>query len=456
MSTLVIKLGGAVLSKDNAIRDAIDIIVAQHAIWGQVVVVTSALSGVTNTLHEIVQIAESGKINELRAEMAKLRNLHIDTAQQAIQNPRQLETLIRELDLIFFNAMDDCEALVRKNQARAPLADRIVAIGEQLIIRILAAAARANGLKCIAVDTTRIIVTDDRHSNARPIFHLSKQNIEQNLTPLLQHKIVPIVTGYIGATEKGAVTTLGRGGSDYSATYLGALLQADEVWFFTDVDGLMTADPALVRSARVLPTSSYREVAELAQFGAQVLHPRAVEPLIQHNIPLRIRSFEHPQHLGTYICDHIPARNHRIHAVTQVLGVLVEGPGQSNVAEACNRLFSTYLSDDIQPTLQVGMNASNVLVYVSPTSANKEAFRQAVQRLQSDPTSEDWRIHEVTVIAVIGNLILEDNIAILRALSRVHVIPEACGNGLQGAAVVVVPPEKADLALNSIHELISR
>lgn len=456
MSTLVIKLGGAVLSKDNAIRDAIDIITAQRAIWGQVVVVTSALSGVTNTLHEIVQIAESGKINELRAEMAKLRNLHINTAQQAIQNPRQLETLIRELDLIFFNAMDDCEALVRKDQAKAPLADRIVAIGEQLIIRILAAAARANGLKCIAVDTTRIIVTDDRHSNARPIFHLSKQNIEQNLTPLLQHKIVPIVTGYIGATEKGAVTTLGRGGSDYSATYLGALLQADEVWFFTDVDGLMTADPALVRSARVLPTSSYREVAELAQFGAQVLHPRAVEPLIQHNIPLRIRSFEHPQHLGTYICDHIPARNHRIHAVTQVLGVLVEGPGQSNVAEACNRLFSMYLSDDIQPTLQVGMNASNVLVYVSPTSANKEAFRQAVQRLQSDPTSEDWRIHEVTVIAVIGNLILEDNIAILRALSRVNVIPEACGNGFQGAAIVVVPPEKADLALNSIHELISR
>lgn len=456
MSVLVIKLGGVVLTRDHAIRDAIKIITAQHAIWGHVVVVTSALSGVTDKLHDIVQIAESGKINELRAEMAKLRKLHIETAQKAVSDSHQLETLIRELDLIFFNAMDDCETLVRKTQARAPLADRIVAIGEQLIIRILAAAARASGLKCIAVDTTRIIVTDDRHSNARPIFHLSRQNIEQNLKPLLQHKIVPIVTGYIGATEKGAVTTLGRGGSDYSATYLGALVEADEVWFFTDVEGLMTADPALVKSARVLPTSSYREVAELAQFGAQVLHPRAVEPLIQHNIPLRIRSFEHPQHPGTYICDHTPARDHRIHAVTQALGVLVEGPGQSNIAEACNKLFSTYLSDDIQPTLHIGLNASNLLVYVSPTSANKEDFRQAIQRLQSDTASEEWRIQEVIVIAVIGNLILEDNLALLRALSRVHVSAEAFGSGSQGAAIVVVKTEKADLALNSIHDLISR
>ncbi len=456
MSILVIKLGGAVLGQDHAIQDAIKIITAQHAIWGHVVVVTSALSGVTNKLYNIVQSAESENLNQVRAEMAELRKLHIYTAEQAIKNSRLLETLVRELDQIFFNAMDDCESLMRKNQAKAPLSDRIVAIGEQLIIRILATAARAQGLKCVAVDTTRVIVTDDRHSNARPIFNLSKQNIEQNIMPLLQHKIVPIVTGYIGATEKGAVTTLGRGGSDYSATYLGALLQADEVWFFTDVEGLMSADPALVKSARVLPTSSYREVAEMALFGAQVLHPRAVEPLIQHNIPLRIRSFKNPTHLGTYICDHTPPRDHRIHAVSQVPAVLVEGPGHSNLVEACNRLFSTFISDDIQPTLQLGINASTMLIYVAPTSANQELFRQAVQRLKNDATSNDWRIQEVMVIAVIGNLILEDNIAILRALARAEVSAEAFGQGPSGAALVVVPPERADAALSSIHNLASR
>lgn len=456
MSVLVIKLGGTVLGKDHAIQDAIKIITAQQVIWGQVVVVTSALSGVTNALYQIVQNAENGKLNEVRAEMAKLRKLHVETAEQAIQNSRLLETLIRELDQIFFNAMDDCEALIRKSQAKAVLEDRIVAIGEQIIIRILATAARAQGLKCVAVDTTRVLVTDDRHSNARPIFNLSKQNIEQNLMPLLQHKIVPIVTGYIGATEKGAVTTLGRGGSDYSATYLGALLQADEIWFFTDVEGLMSADPALVKSARVLPTCSYSEVAEMAHFGAQVLHPRAVEPLIQHNIPLRIRSFKNPQHQGTYICDYTPPRNNRIHAVSQLPGVLVEGPGQSNLAEACNRLFSTYLSDDIQPTLQIGINTSNMLVYVSPTSANREFFRQAIQRLKNDAFREGWRIQEVMVIAVIGNLILEDNISILRALAGTEAPAEAFGQGASGTAIVVVPPDKADVALNSIHSLTSR
>lgn len=450
------KFGGNVLGSQNGILSALQIIETQSVIWDNLVVVSSALSGVTDSLHRLVNVAASGNQHEMRDEIARLREIHAQAARMAIHSPRQLETLLQELDNLIFDLIDDCDYVRRERQAEPRIADRVIAQGERFVTRMIAAAARTQYLKCVAVDASRVIVTDDRHFNARPIKTLSKQNLDKNLSPLLEGSIIPIVTGYIGATEKGAITTLGRGGSDYSATYLGALLAADEVWFFTDVDGLMSADPAVVPNAHVLTNSSYDEVAELARFGARVLHPRAVEPLIEHRIPLRIRSVAHPGGSGTYIYEQTGSRTNPLHAVTQALAVMIIGPGQSNMAEACNRLLSQYLSDDMHPTLQVEVHAKSVLVYVAPTSANQEAFFNCVEQLKNYDSGGEWIVGEVTVIAAIGNLGIDEQVAILSVLADAAVRPYAIGQGPNGTFLMAVEPEIAHDALREIHTLIEK
>ena len=448
------KFGGNMLGTESGIHDAVGVIAAQRKIWSRNVVVTSAIAGVTDALHDVVDIAKSGDQKALRADVAALREIHMQSAQLALNDPRLQKTLHKELDALFFDLLDTCDIIRQKHQADAALQDRVVAMGEMFMTRIVAAAGRARGLDCVAMDATHLIVTDERHANARPITQLSQQRLEQNLSPLLDRHIIPVITGYIGATELGAVTTLGRGGSDYSATYLGGLLGADEVWFFTDVEGLMSADPDAVDDARMLPTSSYREVAEMAHFGARVIHPRAIEPLIQHGIPLRIRSLAEPDNTGTYICDVNETLTNRIHAVTQALGIIISGPSHSNMLEVCNRLISESLNDDIQPSLQIDVHAGSQIVYVAPTSANQDAFLGAIAQLGASDAGSDWLVEEVTAIAVIGSLSPADYVNVLRALEKKHIAPAIFGVGHGGVFLLAVEPQHASTALSSIHKLI--
>ncbi|NJL94535.1 MAG: aspartate kinase [Anaerolineae bacterium] len=247
---------------------------------------------------------------------------------------------------------------------------------------------------------------------------------------------------------------MGRGGSDYSATYLGALLKADEIWFFTDVDGLMTADPEVISNARVIPSSSYAEIAEMAHFGARVVHPRAMEPLMKQGIPLRIRSVDHLGVTGTYIFANTAPTDHRIHAVTHVRGIVVHGPTQSNMAEACNRVLSSFLLDEIEPTLQAQTYGSSLLVYLVPTSANRFSFDSYLQQLRNYDTGDDWRVNEVIILAVIGSLRLVDMAQVLTALAAANIQPIAFGQGQRGVFMVCITPQELNSALQTIHRLI--
>ncbi len=455
MSLLVMKFGGNVLTSDSGITEILQIIEAQYDIWESVVVVTSALVGVTDQLHDIAQIAANGDEKTLRQAIAGLREIHLVAAKRAVQDPMRQTQLLSELDALFFNLTNDCEAMQKQHIAEPAQVDKVVAVGEMLVTRIVAAAGRGHQLNCVPLDASRLIITDDRHSNARPNTPLSKQQIQQNLEPLLMRRFIPIVTGYIGANEKGAITTLGRGGSDYSATYLAALLGAMEVWFFTDVEGLMSADPAVVPGAQVLPTSSYDEVAEMARFGARVLHPLAIEPLIEPQIPLRIRSLQMGHSNGTYIYNQAETQTQRLHAITQALGVRVVGPRGSNMTEVCSWLISKWLNDDLQPALQVENNAGNMVIYIAPTSANQEKFYRFIDQLQQYDAENMWEVDTVNVLAFIGPLRLQDHILILQALSDVNVTPVAFGQGVGGAFLVAVPPTAAQVAINRAHTLIA-
>ena len=183
-----------------------------------------------------------------------------------------------------------CRGAVLLRELTLHSRDAIASLGERLCAPIVAGALAQSGIASEAIEATEVLVTDSCHGAADPFMDLTRERCESRLRPLLERRIVPVVTGFIGATPEGILTTLGRGGSDYSATILGAALDVDDVVIWTDVDGLQTVDPRLVPGGSTIPEISYREAAELAYFGAKVLHPKTLRALAQSGIPLWIRN----------------------------------------------------------------------------------------------------------------------------------------------------------------------
>jgi aspartokinase/homoserine dehydrogenase 1 len=181
--------------------------------------------------------------------------------------------------------------------------DAVASFGEQLSCSILAAVLRERGVRAQAVSATDLIVTDDTFGAAMPRVEATRQRLQAQIVPLLERGAIPVITGFVAATETGVTTTLGRGGSDFSAAIIGAGLDADEVWIWSDVDGILTADPNLVPQARTLTELSYAEASDLAYFGADVLHPKTIQPVIERGIPLRIVNSFNPGHPGTLIVE---------------------------------------------------------------------------------------------------------------------------------------------------------
>ena len=183
--------------------------------------------------------------------------------------------------------------------------DAVASLGERMSVRLLTAIVKNGGIKAQAVESSEFIITNDHFQNAHPDFKATTRKDTLLLNPLLDEGIVPITTGFIGATPEGVVTTLGRGGSDYSAAIIGAVLPADDVWIWTDVDGVMTTDPRIVSSARTLPEITYSEIAELAYYGAKVLHPKTIRPVIEAGIGLRICNTFNPSNPGTRLIANV-------------------------------------------------------------------------------------------------------------------------------------------------------
>jgi aspartate kinase len=199
--------------------------------------------------------------------------------------------------------------------------DAVAAFGEQLSTGILAAALRERGVRAEALSATDLLVTDDNHGAATPLMEPSRQRLTRRITPLIERGVLPVITGYVGATEAGVTTTLGRGGSDFSAAVIGAGLDADEVWIWSDVDGILTADPNIVPQARTLSELSYAEAANLAYYGADVLHPKTIRPVIKRGIPLRIANSFNPQGPGTLIVEAPSAGRALLPAIISTTGL---------------------------------------------------------------------------------------------------------------------------------------
>jgi aspartokinase/homoserine dehydrogenase 1 len=304
---IVHKFGGTSVGDAGRIANVADIVLERQDNDGpvseDVVVVVSAMSGVTNALIAGARAAAEGQDPVYRGIKADLLNRHLDVVETLLQ--RSAERL--EVGGLVEDRLHDLERLYRSIAVLGELTirgcDTVASVGEQLSASILAAVLRERGARAQAISATELIVTDDNFGAAAPLMDRTRQRVQEQVKPLVERGVIPVVTGYISATEQGVTTTLGRGGSDYTAAILGAGLDADEVWIWSDVDGILTADPNIVPHARTLMELSYTEASDLAYFGADVLHPKTIRPVIENGIPLRIVNSFNPAHPGTLIVE---------------------------------------------------------------------------------------------------------------------------------------------------------
>jgi len=329
---IVHKFGGTSLGNAHCIASIADILTAHPPSEQSVVVVVSAMAGVTDLLIGGARAAAGNDEATYRRVVETLHKKHEEAADVLLKDPTEREPFQQYLDT-HLNRLDRLLSSVAVlGELTARTSDAIVCIGEQLSANLLAAVLRTRGENAEAISATELIVTDDAFASATPLLNATNRNLKERVIPRVDAGIVPVITGYIAANEQGTPTTLGRSGSDYSAAIIAAGLEAEEIRIWTDVDGILTADPNIVPAARVLRELSYSEAENLARFGAEVLHPRTIRPIIANGIPLRILNSFNPTDPGTFIVATPHPERERWPAIISATGLSLISVGTSEEA----------------------------------------------------------------------------------------------------------------------------
>ncbi len=299
---VILKFGGTSVGDPEALGRLVRHVSAARQ-RGGVVVVVSALSGVTDRLLHLASAAAAGDEGDVRVGVAELEERHARVAREVLPDG---DALIQLITGQFAELRNLLHAVATLKDASPRTRDAIAAVGEILSSRIVDGACAAAGLPAAWVDPRRVLVTNDTFGSALPLLEETTVAVATHLAPALAEGRVPVVGGYVGATIAGVTTTLGRGGSDYSAAIIGAAVDAREIQIWTDVDGMMTADPRVVPSTHVVPRLSFEEASELAYFGAKVLHPSTILPAVAKAIPVRILNSRRFDGGGTLITPTSP------------------------------------------------------------------------------------------------------------------------------------------------------
>ncbi len=405
----VMKFGGTSVGDASCISRVAQI-VRDASRDSSVVVVVSAMRGVTNRLIEAATRAEANDRDHVTHLFESLRKQHDDALAFLIHTDAKRQVLAEYMQETFARARRLCEGTSLLRELTPRTLDSVSSVGEQLSAPIIAGTLRDVGVPSEPVNATELIVTDEVHGAAQPIIEVTRERSRSRLMPLLDHGIVPVVTGFIGATHQGVLTTLGRGGSDYSATILGAALEADEIVIWTDVEGVLTADPRLVPDARTIPEISYREAAELAYFGAKVLHPKTLRPVMLSGIPVWIRNSFAPEQRGTKITAHGQSKGgggiKALTAIKDVALIAVGGPGIVGLPDVVGRAFSTTAGVRANVLLISQSSSQNDICFiVASTDARKtvDALRKEFAQDLAHETVEHITIDpNIAIIAVVG------------------------------------------------------
>jgi len=404
---LVMKFGGTSLSQASKMKNAAKIL-QKFSPSNKIVAVASAMGETTDQLAEIGELAKKGELRKAKKILSKVQASHRKIVPLVAGRAGTRE-LLERIDGLNSELERTVEGIAHLRELTPRSRDYLLSFGERLSTPILTATATTAGLRARSLTGAEAgITTDDNFGEAKPLLETSYHQIRQRLEPLWNRKVIPIVTGFIASTVDGSITTLGRGGSDYTAALLGAALAAEEIWIWTDVDGLMTADPRIVEDAVVLPNVSFGEALELSFFGAKMMHPRALQPAAQKKIPVRIKNSSRPNGNGTLVSANESHNGGKIVKAVSLIRdvgiVTVSGTGMMGAPGVAAKVFQTLGSNNVN-VMMISQGSSEATI--SCVVANREVDR-AVRALQLALMGQGYvdRIIEekdACVVAVVGS-----------------------------------------------------
>jgi aspartokinase/homoserine dehydrogenase 1 len=468
--TLVMKFGGTSVGSSQAMRETAELIENTKTDWGRVVVIASGMGSkpvkVTDLLLGGAQAALAGDRQAYLDIAEEMRQVHYEAIDGLLNPERERQAILSENQGFIDHYVALCDAVRVLGELSPRALDAISGMGEQMSVRILAAYLRQLGHKAEAIDATELITTDNKFQSANPFIDETSEQSTARLLPLLEEDVIPIVTGFIAATRDGVTTTLGRGGSDYSASIIGQALNADEVWIWTDVDGVMTADPRFVPDAQSIPVLTYREVSELAYYGARVLHPKTMRPCVESNIPLRIKNTFNPDHPGTVIVANGQGRNGGIKAVTAIRElnlVTVEGTGMVGVPGIAARTFGAVADSQVSVLLISQASSEQSICFAVPNKASQDVIDSLQNEFELEIERRDidsiWGMEDASIVTIVGAGMrgtpgISGRVFSALGDQGVNVIAIAQGSSECSISIVVDAADTAE-AVTQIHALIT-
>ncbi len=403
---IVVKFGGTSVGAAPQIDQAARIVHSMRD--SKPIVVVSAMGGITDALLQAGEAAVTGQTRVREDKLWDIRSRH-DQAVNQLFKDRGVAVTVQETQRIIWEETQKVftgVSLLREMSVRSR--DLISSFGERLIVPMFAQYLATLGMEAETVDAREVIITLEESDFLLVDFDETRKRC-QKLTKMANAGIVPVVTGFICSTPAGVTTTLGRGGSDYSASIIGSCVKAKEIQIWTDVNGVMTADPRIVPKARVLERVSYKEAAEMSYFGAKVLHPQTIMPAVDENIPIRIKNTFAPDVAGTLISAETPAHQYSVKTVTSITGmtlVSVEGRGMIGVPGVAGRVFTATARNRISVLMfSQGSSEQHISLVVNrhdgeqTVKALRREFETEIERRRIDRVSS---ISEIAIIALVG------------------------------------------------------
>ena len=457
---IVMKFGGTSVGSAERIIQAATLVTSALDRGHRVAVVTSAMSGVTNALIDAARTASTGQWDPQTRQ--RLLVMHRTAAEAIVPDRDARDLVIADIDRRLDRFEKLCFGLSMVHELTPRLLDAISGTGEMLAAPLVAAAIRARGRESTSIDATELLVTTDQFGAAEPLMDETRARTAERLSPLLGRGATPVVTGFIGATVDGVQTTLGRGGSDYSASILGAALDADEVWIWTDVDGVMTANPSEVSGAQTLPEISYSEASELAYYGAKVLHYKTILPAFRKRIPVRILNSFNPSHPGTRVSVEGDPSMPGVKAVTSIRGVSmigISGTGMQGIPGIVAKAFDV-VAEQQSNVLMISQASSenNICFVISAAEAPGvvRALRASLETELARGHIEEIAAQPVAVVAAIGDRMrgtpgIAATVFGALGAERINVIAISQGSSERNISLVVAESD-ATTAVRALHQ----
>jgi len=403
----VLKFGGTSLASPKDIMDVAKTITS-FSKDNEIVVVCSAVDGVTDDLILISKMIEQRKKDDVNESLDKIIKKHTKLADQTIKNSTIKKQLVEKLSSDVSELQELVRGLTLLKEVSARSLDYLISFGERLSDDLVSYAIQDLKKKSTALNGKEVgIVTDSNFGESRPLMDTTRIRISKTLDSLLSKKIIPVIGGFAGADQHGNITTFGRGGSDYTATIIASCINADEIWLMSDVDGLMTADPKLVKNAKLLKEVSYAEAIEMAQFGAKQIHPRTFEPLFHKKIPMRIRSTFDVKNNGTIVTSSPSAATKKtvkcVSAIRNIGLIDLSGGIMFAAPGTAAKIFTTLAEKNVN-VMMVSSNPSESSVSLLVKRPDLEKAANALEMNLLGQTVKKVDVTPgVSIIAVIGS-----------------------------------------------------